>query len=52
MLSLSNPAYEKILTQGSDHGVSEERILELIEMYRVEVRREPREFSDLLDVLE
>ena len=52
MLSLSNPAYEKILKQGNMHNISEERVIELIELYRVEFGREPTDFSDLLEVLE
>lgn len=52
MLSLSNLIYDRIIEQGSRHGVPEDRIMELIELYRNEFRYDPMEFSNLLEVLE
>lgn len=52
MLSLSNYTFDRIIEQGSKHGIPEDRVVELIELYRNEFRREPSQFSDLLEVLE
>jgi hypothetical protein len=42
----------EIFIQGSEFGILPERIDELIEIYRIEFRKEPAHFSDLLEVLE
>ncbi|MBX8632831.1 MAG: hypothetical protein J9259_10035 [Thermoplasmata archaeon YP2-bin.285] len=50
MLSLSEN--DNIIKEGERHGVSPERTLELINLFRRTYRSDPGDFSMLLEVLE